>query len=127
MQSNEELRQVYQTTWETWTHKLEALQCLVDKGQPDRVAIEAAVLELERARLAHNSARDRLAEQMFGGFERVPASRAGGWQSQYEQEERVREAAHLLWELSGRPQGTAQYDWIRAEHLVRSAAAASLS
>ena len=39
-------------------------------------------------------------------------------------EDRVRAVARLLWESVGRPEGTADDDWNRAEQIVRRAAAA---
>jgi hypothetical protein len=129
MQRNEELREAYRTTWRVYAQKLDALQTLVDSGRKDVNSIEAAVLDLERARLAHNSARDHLAEQLFGelGPRLVPRGESPHAESpRSESEERIRNAAHLLWELAGRPQGTAERDWTRAQALVRSAASASV-
>jgi hypothetical protein len=36
----------------------------------------------------------------------------------------IRKTAQLLWELAGRPDGTAERDWQRAEQLVHAAASA---
>ena len=38
--------------------------------------------------------------------------------------DRVREIAELRWELAGKPEGTADDDWYRAEEIVRRATAA---
>jgi len=51
----------------------------------------------EEARAAHNAARDRLAEHLTS------------------REHRVRNTAKMIWEFSGRPEGTAESDWYRAE------------
>jgi hypothetical protein len=37
--------------------------------------------------------------------------------------DKVRDTAQLLWEFAGKPQGTAECDWHRAEKLVLAAAA----
>jgi hypothetical protein len=39
-------------------------------------------------------------------------------------ENRVRAVAQLLWESMGRPEGTADDDWLRAEQIVHRAMAA---
>jgi len=43
------------------------------------------------------------------------------------EEHRIREKAQLLWELAGKPQGSAEADWLGAERLVRSASASAAS
>lgn len=82
------------------------------------MCIEAALLEVEQARVAHNAARDRLAQQLTGAVAAIDVrskSVADRW--------RVRRTAHLLWEVAGKPHGTAESDWQRAETLVRAASA----
>jgi hypothetical protein len=37
---------------------------------------------------------------------------------------RIKQMAELLWEFSGRPEGTADDDWHRAEEILRRALAA---
>ncbi len=39
---------------------------------------------------------------------------------------RVKDIAELLWELSGKPQGSADDDWYRAERVVRHVGAEAL-
>jgi hypothetical protein len=36
-------------------------------------------------------------------------------------ENHIRETARLLWEMAGRPEGSAERDWSRAEQLVHAA------
>jgi hypothetical protein len=38
-------------------------------------------------------------------------------------EHHIRDTAQILWELAGRPEGTAECDWREAEELVHKAAA----
>jgi len=119
MAANRELWNQYRGTWEEFARQLDELQRLVEAGERDRV--EGALLSVEKARLAHNHARDRLAAQLTGGI--VPANGKVS-EGTLPDEERVRKTARLLWEFSGKPQGTAENDWFRAERLVRSAGAA---
>jgi DUF2934 family protein len=115
MSANRQLWNEYRATWEQFSRQLDELQQLVETGARDR--IDAALLSVEKARLAHNESRDRLAAHMTGEIvaTQVPLTDA------LPQEERVRTTARLLWEFSGKPQGTAENDWFRAERLVRSA------
>jgi hypothetical protein len=111
-QDNAVLRNAYRTTFQEYSRKLDALQRLMSSGTPDSDRMEAALLEVEKARLAHSSARDELARELV----RPPlplAAKAG--------EHHIRETARLLWELAGRPEGSAERDWRRAEQLVHAA------
>lgn len=78
---------------------------------------EKALLRVEHARLAYNDARDTLAASLMPielsrAFWRIPATPSG-------ERTRVKGIAELLWELSGKPQGSADDDWYRAERVVR--------
>ena len=84
-------------------------------SNPDWKTIDAALLELEKARLNYNHYRDLLAQQLSN----LPAEMA----SAPIQPDRVRAVAALRWELAGRPEGTDDENWYRAEEIVRSAAA----
>jgi hypothetical protein len=105
------LRHAYRTTFQEYSNKLDALQRLMSSATPDSTGIDAALLEVEQARLAHSSARDRLAGELM----RPPLPPAAG-------EHHIRETARLLWEMAGRPEGSAERDWSRAEQLVHAAA-----
>jgi hypothetical protein len=116
MDTDQKLLQDYRNAWETYSRKHSALQCLMDSVQPEKSRIESVVLELEKARAAHNAARDRLARHLNAPLPaglNVPAE---------SEESHVRSTAQLLWEMAGRPAGTAESDWFRAEHLIRRAA-----
>jgi hypothetical protein len=112
---SEMLRSAYRTTFQDYSNKLNALQQLMAGRGADSTRVEAALLEVEKARVAHNCARDRLARELV----RPPAP-----PDDRGREEHIRETARLLWELSGRPEGTAERDWRKAEQLVHEAAAA---
>jgi predicted phage gp36 major capsid-like protein len=103
----------YRSTWEAFSRDLDKLQASAEGG--NRQLVEEALLEVDRAKSAHNAARDRLAAHLSG---RIAAQDAADARSE---EDLIREKARLLWELSGRPQGTAEADWLDAERLVRSA------
>ncbi len=108
MPVDEELRVAYRTAFGEYARQLDCLQRLMDGNGADR-DINNALCAVEEARLAHNSARDRLAQALA-----APTAKPST-------EEQVRQTARLLWELAGRPQGTAENDWQRAEQLIRSA------
>lgn len=81
---------------------------------PDWRAIDAALLELEKARLNYNRCRDILALEL--GAEAAPGPEPHA--------DRVREIAELRWELAGKPDGRDDENWYRAEDIVRRTAAA---
>jgi hypothetical protein len=111
-QGSDVLRNAYRTTFQEYSRKLDALQRLMSSGTPDGSRMEVALFEVEKARLAHSDARDQLARELVRP-PLPPASKAG--------EHRVRATARLLWEMAGRPDGSAERDWRRAEQLVRAA------
>jgi hypothetical protein len=113
MQIDNALRNAYRATFQEYSRKLDALQCLMSSASSNGSQIEVALLEVEVARVAHNSARDRLARDLVRPS-LPPVAR--------DDEHRIRETAQLLWELAGRPHGTAECDWRRAERLVQAAA-----
>jgi hypothetical protein len=115
---NEALRTEYRAAFREYSIRLDALQQLMAAGAPDESRIEAALLEVEKARIACNCARDRLVRLALPSLPPGDAAGAGPFH-----EGRVRKTAQLLWEMAGRPDGTAERDWLRAEQLVRSATA----
>jgi hypothetical protein len=119
MGTNRKLLNQYRAAWEEFVRRTNALQDCLTVNQPDRAHVEVALLEVERARLAYNDARDILAAQMAG---LKPAPRPAG---EALEDGKVRAIASLLWELSGKPDGTAVADWLQAERLVQSASASA--
>jgi|ERR1035438_8704574 hypothetical protein len=116
MGANPELTKQYRATWEVFSRMLDRYQACVDTG--DRARAEAALLDVERARMEHNAARDRLAQHLAGEMSTIDMKKVA-----VSEQRRVRETAHLLWEIAGKPNGTADSDWRRAETLVRTASA----
>jgi hypothetical protein len=114
------LKNAYRATFQEYSSRLDALQYLMSSTNTDKGRIEAALLDVEKARVAHNSARDRLAGALVRpALPSLPPAASGD-------EHHIRKTARLLWELAGRPDGTAERDWQRAEQLVHAAAAAAL-
>lgn len=102
------LRHAYRATFEEYAAKLNVLQSLVDgNGQSEQ--IDAATVAVEQARLAYSCARDRLAKELMH-LCKNPGNEVS--------EQQIRRTARLIWEFSGRPEGTAERDWQQAEKLV---------
>jgi hypothetical protein len=110
------LRNAYRSTFQEYSRKLDTLQRLMNSGSPEPDRVEAALLDVEQARIAHNSARDGLARELVRPASPPIAATA---------ERHIRETARLLWEVAGRPDGTAECDWRRAEQLVHAAASSA--
>jgi hypothetical protein len=108
----------YRTAWEEFVRRTNALQDCLMASEPDRARVEMALLEAEKARLAYNAARDLLVAQMLAGPQPAQALPQDG---------KVRAIARLLWELGGKPDGTALADWLKAERLVESASAGAIA
>jgi hypothetical protein len=86
------------------------MQELADAGQT--AGALALLPEVNKARLKHNAARDRLAEYL------TPEKIATADREHY-----IRNTARLIWEFSGQPPNTAERDWHRAEELVGTVSA----
>ncbi len=106
----------YKRAFRDFSEKVRNVQYQAAKPFVERTEIEAAVLALEKARVAYSHARDAVAQQLLD--------------SQHENLSTVEaepspvhtaEVAKLLWESVGRPEGTAETDWYRAEEIIRAA------
>ena len=71
MEPDNSVRLAYRTTFGEYARKLDDLQRLLDDRAADKHQLEPAMLEVERARVAHNSARDILARQLLAEEPRV--------------------------------------------------------
>lgn len=113
----------YRRAFACFSQTVRRVQALTAQPDPDRAALDAALLEMEKARVTYNSRRDALAESLLPGPDReaLPAVTPDS-PSAYA--ERVKVIAELLWEGAGRPDGTADDDWYHAEEIVRRAATA---
>jgi hypothetical protein len=112
----------YQRAFHQFSERVRHLQILTTDPHPNRAAIEAALVDVEKARVVYDDYRDALAKQM------LPPSRSAGFPAADPPQavtERVKSIAELLWESAGRPEGTADDDWRLAEDIVKRAATAA--
>ena len=115
----EQTWQRYETAFQDFSRKVARVQFLSAQLQRDQAAIDASLLDLEKARLIYNECRDAWANRLLPSERALPA--AGELESALEFSERVKQLAELLWEVTGRPEGTADRDWYKAEEIVRRA------
>lgn len=104
----ETLRRVYDEAFRRWI----ALEREA-RGKNNGAKPEAATLD--SAHKAYREVRDELARWIL-------ASRA---KDRPPDPADVSRLAHRLWEAAGRPSGTAEHDWLRAEEILRYRQAAS--
>jgi hypothetical protein len=90
--------------------------CTVLESGADAETKSAAQRRMEEALADYRASRDRLAYHLASAKSPAEAIRR---QRQPSQEE-VRQLAYRLWEQAGRPTGSADQDWQRAEELLRS-------
>jgi hypothetical protein len=112
------VKEEYRYAFEDFSRKAERVQFLTEHPTGDRKSFETALLELEKAHLAYNDARDALVLDLFPGATDQREELARDHTAD------IQAIAELLWESAGRPTGTAEEDWRRAEAIVRSAVAA---
>src|ERR1051326_4096075 len=108
----------YQRAFHYFSERVRSLQALTTYPHSNREAIESTLVQVEKSRLIYDLCRDRMARHF------MPSSRRSFMPSRDARDatsERVRNIAELLWESAGRPEGTANEDWLRAEEIVRQA------
>jgi len=115
------IEEEYRSAFEDFSRKAQLVQSLTEHPTGDREAFETALLQLEKAHLAYNDARDALVRSL------LPGSVAEQRQNHVSPDHRadVQAIAELLWESAGRPTGTAEEDWRRAEAIVQCAVASA--
>jgi hypothetical protein len=112
----------YQRAFHEFSERVRHLQMLTTDPHPNRAAIEAALVDVEKARAIYDECRDALAREL------LPPSRTASFpviDPPQAVTERVKSIAELLWETAGRPNGTADEDWRLAEEIVKRAATAA--
>ncbi len=109
----------YRSAFEDFSRKAQQVQLLTEQPNGDRKAFETALLELEKAHLAYNGARDAFVRTL------LPVSQRSQPDQRQDHNEDVQAIAELLWESAGRPTGTAEEDWRRAEAIVKNAVAST--
>lgn len=103
--------------FQEFSQKARKVQLLTAQPNPDRAAMVAALVDLEKVRLAYNACRDRLATQLLShALPEADSSQVNA--------ARIKQMAEMLWEFSGKPDGTADDDWHRAEEIIRRTVAA---
>jgi hypothetical protein len=65
MKPENSVRRTYRTAFGEYARKLDELQRLLDNRAAEKHQLEPAIREVEKARVAHNSARDILAHQLL--------------------------------------------------------------
>lgn len=116
--SRAEAWRAYERAFHEFSARVSQLQNATTDPHPDKNKIEAALVEVEKSRRAYDRNRDALAQLLLPPSKRsVPVAECT--------KERVKSIAELLWESAGRPDGTADDDWHRAEDIVRRAANAA--
>jgi hypothetical protein len=115
--------QAYRIAFEDLSQKVHRIQFLKEQPHLDQPAIDAALLELEKANIIYKECRDVLAYHLL-----PPSARSLIWGDQTDSSQlaaaRVRRIAKLRWEMRGKPEGTANDDWNRAEEIIRRTVAA---
>jgi Protein of unknown function (DUF2934) len=115
MTRTREVEAEYRDAFEDFSRKAHHVQVLTAQGSTDGKAFEIALLELEKAHLAYNQARDAFLQSLLPESAQIlPAD-------DHDRTGDVPVIAELIWESAGRPEGTAQEDWRRAEAIVKSA------
>jgi Protein of unknown function (DUF2934) len=112
-----EVEAEYRDTFEDFSRKAQTVQFLTALRSTDGKAFENALIELERAHVAYNHARDRFLRFLLPESTEIPAP------DDHDRTADVPAIAELIWEGAGRPQGTAREDWRRAEAIVKCALA----
>jgi len=111
----------YRAAFENFSRKVRHFQCLTAQEKADPAEVEAALIAVELARMNYNTSRDALACEMLRQSPVDIQKQQGDGRSP--ERLRTKAMAKLLWDLSGRPEGTAEQNWLRAERMVRRAAA----
>ncbi len=114
----------YRSAFEDFSRKAQRVQELTERPTGDRKAFETALVELEKAHLAYNEARDAFVRSLLPASATHPGS-VNQLDGRQDHRNDVPAIAELLWEGAGRPTGTAEEDWRRAEAIVDCAVAAS--
>lgn len=119
------LRAAYEVAFQQWERQVHLLQEVTSNSSSDSPAVQEARRRVVDAQVAYREARDSLAAFIMARTSK-PVSKDGGRHPEGAREGgvdlgcQVERLAHLLWEMAGRPSGTAETDWQRAEQLIFS-------
>jgi Protein of unknown function (DUF2934) len=117
MKRTREVEAQYRDTFEDFSRKAQHVQSLTAQQSTDGKTFEAALLDLEKAHLTYNQARDAFLQSWLPASAPIPAV------DDNDRTADVPTIAELIWEGAGRPDGTAAEDWRRAEAIVKCAVA----
>lgn len=113
----------YRQAFRDFAKSIQTLQRLMEHPNPEQGAIGYAVLESERTRAIYVRYRNALAQQLLRAAHHDAVAN-DLYKSPENTSVRVHEIAELLWKAAGKPDGTAEKDWYRAEEIVRGVASA---
>ncbi len=113
----------YRIAFRDFALKAGVVQRLVGRQDVRLEAIETALVEMEKARVGYNAARDKLAQELLDSSGDADVARFRAALSTIDPPQ-VKELARLIWELTGKPSGTADDNWRRAEEILRRSLAA---
>jgi len=116
------LEVTYRAAFEDFSRKAKRVQSLAERQDDDRKAFETALVEMEKAHMAYKEARDALVRWLLPASVQAPPEESEALRTHRGD---IAAIAELLWEGAGRPSGTAEEDWHRAEAIVERAVAAS--
>ena len=116
-----EAQQDYRKAFQEFAAKVQHVQTLTAQAHVDPEVMQAALVELERAHVNYDACRDRWAQFLLSDEQEFILEASD---TEHAHEDSVRTIAELLWQSAGRPEGTADEDWRKAEDIVKQAAAA---
>jgi exonuclease VII small subunit len=111
--SRAELWRAYREAFQEFARRVEELESQKTTGHMDRISVDRALLELERALVHYRQCRDALASALLSGR----SSRFGEVQSLTrppDDNQRVEEIAQSLWEFQARREGLADDEMMTA-------------
>jgi hypothetical protein len=104
-----ELRAAYEAAFMRWASKVNLFHLLA-QASSDGELLMSARKQMDEAERDYHASRDLLAEFMM----KPHRDQGNGARHSYD----VEHLAYFLWEGAGRPHGTAESDWYRAERLI---------
>jgi Protein of unknown function (DUF2934) len=123
MKRAQEAESAYRRAFEEFSKKVQQVQALIGVASADPKQVETALLDLERAHVAYIARRDEWVQHLLPTTSGI--SRPKSPVSSHEHDDCIRVIAEMLWESAGRPEGTSDRDWHKAEEIVRLAGAAA--
>ncbi|HLH00648.1 MAG TPA: DUF2934 domain-containing protein [Bryobacteraceae bacterium] len=112
-----EAQEAYRRAFNLFAKQVQHVQALTAQPNINPQALELALVDLERAHVHYDVCRDRWAQYL------LPTGPKPARDPERSHSHCVRTIAEILWESAGRPEGTADEDWRKAEEIVKAAAA----